>query len=92
MRRRCFACDVRVWVRALGGASQAVYDGDLCLARGQQKNDRAKPSAFRSARIRQIVIATGAVTTIAGSGTNTFADGTGSAASFHSPHGVAISS
>ena len=42
-------------------------------------------------RIRQIVIATGVVTTLAGSGTGQFADGTGTAASFSSPTNVAVS-
>ena len=42
-------------------------------------------------RIRQIVIETGVVTTLAGSGTGQCADGSGTAASFESPHIVATS-
>jgi sugar lactone lactonase YvrE len=42
-----------------------------------------------NARIRRIVVATGAVSTLAGSGTAGFADGTGTAARFNSPTGVA---
>ena len=42
-------------------------------------------------RVRRIVIATGAVTTLAGSGTPTFADGAGAQASFQYPTGVCIS-
>jgi DNA-binding beta-propeller fold protein YncE len=42
-------------------------------------------------RIRVIDIATAQVTTLAGSGSNTFADGQGAQASFNFPEGVAIS-
>ena len=46
---------------------------------------------FDNHRIRQIVIATGAVTTLAGSGDSAFMDGTASAASFYDPKGLAAS-
>jgi hypothetical protein len=39
-------------------------------------------------KIRKVVIATGVVTTLAGSGSAAFADGTGAAASFHGPSGI----
>ncbi|EOD24933.1 hypothetical protein EMIHUDRAFT_115723 [Emiliania huxleyi CCMP1516] len=42
-------------------------------------------------RIRKIDTSNGVTTTLAGSGTNTFADGTGTAASFNYPSGVAVS-
>jgi sugar lactone lactonase YvrE len=42
-------------------------------------------------RIRLVVVATGVVTTLAGSGSGAFADGTGAAASFKSPNGVSFS-
>jgi DNA-binding beta-propeller fold protein YncE len=42
-------------------------------------------------RIRLVVVATGAVSTLAGSGSQGYADGTGAAASFNSPSGVAFS-
>jgi DNA-binding beta-propeller fold protein YncE len=42
-------------------------------------------------RIRLIVVAAGAVSTLAGSGSDGFADGIGAAASFYNPQGVAFS-
>lgn len=45
---------------------------------------------YSSARVRRIEIATGAVTTLAGSSSG-YEDGAGSSAKFHTPNGVAIS-
>lgn len=45
---------------------------------------------YGNSRIRMIDVETRAVTTLAGSGSRTFADGTGTHASFHSPRGVAV--
>jgi DNA-binding beta-propeller fold protein YncE len=42
-------------------------------------------------RIRLVVVATGVVTTLAGSGSRAHADGKGTAASFNSPYGVSFS-
>ena len=46
---------------------------------------------FANHRIRSVTIATGAVATLAGSGSATAVDGTGAAASFNGPTGVVIS-
>jgi hypothetical protein len=43
-----------------------------------------------SHRIRLVTYPGGVVTTLAGSGSQTFADGTGAGASFNNPHGVAV--
>jgi sugar lactone lactonase YvrE len=42
------------------------------------------------ARIRRIVLATGAVTTMAGTGTSTWVDGTGLSAGFNAPKGIFV--
>lgn len=41
-----------------------------------------------NSKIRKVVIGTGVVSTLAGSGSYSFADGTGTAASFNSPYGL----
>ena len=46
---------------------------------------------YGSHKVRLITVATGAVTTLAGSGEDTFADGKGAAAKFNYPRGVAYS-
>ena len=45
---------------------------------------------FYDQRIRRVDIATGATTTLAGSGTWGFLDGAGASAKFNSPWGIAI--
>ena len=47
---------------------------------------------YAANKIRKIVIATGVVTTLAGTGTPAFADGIGTAASFNAPFGITIDS
>eukprot|EP00966_Prymnesium_polylepis_P200505 4646154-Prymnesium_polylepis.3 len=42
-------------------------------------------------RVRQVVVSTGVTTTLAGSGSASFADGTGASAAFNEPLGVAVS-
>ena len=45
---------------------------------------------YRNQRIRRVDIATGATTTLAGSGTGGFRDGAGGSARFSGPIGIAI--
>lgn len=45
---------------------------------------------YANHRVRRVEIATGTVTTVAGSGNASFADGTGSEASFNQPAGLAL--
>jgi DNA-binding beta-propeller fold protein YncE len=45
---------------------------------------------FRNNRVRRIDLATGATTTLAGSGTQGFSEGVGASAQFNHPSGVAI--
>lgn len=55
-----------------------AFDGQSALYVGDLSNHR----------IRKVDINTGAVTTLAGNGVATFADGVGTSASFNTPHGV----
>ena len=43
---------------------------------------------YSNHRIRKVVISTGVVTTLAGSGSSSYADGTGTSAHFYYPMGV----
>jgi DNA-binding beta-propeller fold protein YncE len=65
-----------------GTGSAASFNYPRGVAYSADGSTIAVGDAF-SHRVRLIDIATGAVTTLAGSGSATFADGTGSAASFN---------
>jgi len=54
------------------------------------QGDNLFVSDFNNHRIRKIILSTGEVTTVAGSGTSGFADGTGTTAQFSFPAGVAV--
>jgi DNA-binding beta-propeller fold protein YncE len=85
-------------VTTLAGSGSATFaDGTGALASFNQPNGVAyDPTTgnivvadVETQRIR-LVSPTGVVTTLAGSGSPAFADGTGAAASFYNPYGVAI--
>jgi hypothetical protein len=94
---------VAAWTRAvstLAGSGSATYaDGTGTSASFNRparlafSPDGATLVVADSAnnRIRLVVVATGAVSTLAGSGSGTYADGTGTSASFSQPMGVAWS-
>jgi DNA-binding beta-propeller fold protein YncE len=73
-----------------GTGSAASFEGPYDVAYSPDGSTIAVAGQFNH-RVRLIDVATGAVRTIAGSGNSTFADGTGSAASFNRPTGVAYS-
>ena len=72
-----------------GAAAQARFNCPTGLA--LLPDGRVLVTDQYNHRIRQIIIATGVVTTLAGSGSYAFADGMGNAASFGNPCGVAVS-
>ena len=86
-------------VTTLAGSSQGYQDGTGSLALFFNPYHVAISSDGTFAlvtdsgnqRVRRLTIATGAVTTLAGSGSAAFADGTGALASFNIPVGIAIS-
>jgi DNA-binding beta-propeller fold protein YncE len=94
------ACDTAGTVTTLAGSGSAAFaDGTganasfyyptgVAFSPDQTLLAVADP---RNNRIRLIVVATGAVSALAGNGSTAFADGTGAAASFSYPSGVAFS-
>jgi len=85
-------------VTTLAGSGAAAFvDGTGTTAQFNYPIDVAVDTAGNlyvadtgNQRIRKIVVATGVVTTLAGDGTYGYADGTGTAAQFRSPYGVAV--
>jgi sugar lactone lactonase YvrE len=86
-------------VTTLAGATQGAFlDGASNVARFNQPSgialDRTETVLFigdkLTHRIRLVTIATGAVTTLAGSGTAAWGDGTGASASFNQPLGLCV--
>jgi sugar lactone lactonase YvrE len=85
-------------VSTLAGSGMAAYaDGTGTAASFNQPNGLAIDAAgilyvadTYNHRIRMVDTATGAVTTLAGSGSPAWTDGTGTGASFNYPRGVAI--
>ena len=81
-----------------GSGRNMVADGMGTMASFYSPADVAISSDGRFAlvadsdRVRRIEIASGQVTTLTGSGSDGFSDGTGSMAAFYAPRGVAISS
>jgi hypothetical protein len=86
-------------VTTLAGGSQGSADGIGTGASFYEpiglaidKSGKVIVADFKNNRIRRITNPGGVVTTLAGSGTGTLVDGTGTGASFFSPRGVAIDS
>ncbi len=87
------------YVTTLAGSTQGFADGRGSAARFYNPfrvavspdGTKVYVSDFRNNRIRQINVATQVVSTLAGSSTPGYADGTGSAAQFYNPAGIAVS-
>jgi len=84
-------------VTTLAGSTGGFLDGvgtaarfNLPLAVAVLPDGNIVVSEQNNHRIRLVTYPGGVVTTLAGSGTNTFGDGTGAAASFNQPAGVAV--
>ncbi|EOD04208.1 hypothetical protein EMIHUDRAFT_69240, partial [Emiliania huxleyi CCMP1516] len=73
---------------AVGGAAQFTSPRGVAIS---PDGSALFVADFRGFKIRRVEVATGAVTTVAGSGTNGSVDGVGGAAQFYYPSGVAIS-
>ncbi len=76
-------CSGASWVDGMG--TQACFVDPIGVA----VDDNILWVADNS-RIRRIDLTTGAVSTVAGGGSNSFADGVGSLAGFRGPHGIAM--
>ena len=70
----------------VGGAAQFHYPCDVALC---PDGSALFVADCKNHKIRRVEVATGAVTTLAGSGTSGSADGVGGAAQFYNPGGVA---
>lgn len=85
-------------VTTVAGGTQGFADGTGTAAQFDILGDIALDSETGTLyiadqgnyRVRQMVVSTKAVTTIAGNGTASSVDGNGASASFHSPHGIAF--
>jgi len=87
-------------VTTIAGTGTAGYSGDAGLATSAQFSEPSGVAVdtagnlyvadYNNNCIRKIVLATGVVTTLAGDGTFGFLNGTGAAAKFAGPKGVAV--
>ena len=99
LNHRVRAVDVatRAVTTLAGAASQGYADGTGAAAQFKRPTGVAISGTTLyvvdsyNNRIRAIEVASGAVTTIAGSGEFAYADGTGAAAKFNEPYGLAVS-
>jgi sugar lactone lactonase YvrE len=80
--------NIQSWVDGTG--SQAAFSNPFRVV--SDGNGSLYVTDHSNSRIRRVVISTGVVTTLAGSGNHSFADGTGTLASFNFPIGIAMDS